>query len=47
VTTGPIYDIARIIQDPHVLERRLIADYRLLAAGVACEGSPATKEEEE
>ncbi|MDP2242139.1 MAG: CoA transferase [Burkholderiales bacterium] len=27
VTIGPIYDIAQIIEDPHVLERELIADY--------------------
>jgi formyl-CoA transferase len=97
VTIGPIYDIAQIVQDPHVLERELIADYpdpdmgafpmhhvvprlsatpgairapapelgehnrallaevgvdeaayaKLLAAGVACEGGPAVKAEEE
>jgi crotonobetainyl-CoA:carnitine CoA-transferase CaiB-like acyl-CoA transferase len=27
VTIGPIYDIAQIMQDPHVLEREVIADY--------------------
>lgn len=27
VTIGPIYDIAQIVQDPHVLERELVADY--------------------
>src|SRR5262245_1364148 len=27
VTIGPIYDISQIIEDPHVLERELIADY--------------------
>ncbi|HKB63904.1 MAG TPA: CoA transferase [Burkholderiales bacterium] len=27
VTIGPIYDIAQIVQDPHVIERELIADY--------------------
>jgi len=27
VTIGPIYDISQIIQDPHVLERELLADY--------------------
>jgi formyl-CoA transferase len=27
VTIGPIYDIAQIMQDPHVLERELVADY--------------------
>lgn len=27
VTIGPIYDIAQIIEDPHVLARELIADY--------------------
>jgi crotonobetainyl-CoA:carnitine CoA-transferase CaiB-like acyl-CoA transferase len=27
VTIGPIYDISQIIQDPHVLERELVADY--------------------
>ena len=27
VTIGPIYDISQIIDDPHVLERELIADY--------------------
>jgi len=97
VTIGPIYDISQIVEDPHVLERELIADYpdadmgafpmhhvvprlsgtpgairtpaprlgehnrallaelgvneaaytQLLAAGVACEGVPSTKEEEE
>jgi formyl-CoA transferase len=27
VTIGPIYDISQIIEDPHVLERALLADY--------------------
>ena len=27
MTIGPIYDISQIIEDPHVLERELIADY--------------------
>jgi crotonobetainyl-CoA:carnitine CoA-transferase CaiB-like acyl-CoA transferase len=27
VTIGPIYDIAQILQDPHVIERELLADY--------------------
>jgi len=27
VTIGPIYDIAQILKDPHMLERELIADY--------------------
>ena len=27
VTIGPIYDIAQIIEDPHILERELLADY--------------------
>jgi crotonobetainyl-CoA:carnitine CoA-transferase CaiB-like acyl-CoA transferase len=27
VTIGPIYDIAQIMEDPHVLERELVADY--------------------
>jgi formyl-CoA transferase len=27
VTIGPIYDISQIIEDPHVRERELIADY--------------------
>lgn len=27
VTIGPIYDISQIMEDPHVLERELIADY--------------------
>ncbi len=27
VTIGPIYDIAQILEDPHVLERGLVADY--------------------
>jgi formyl-CoA transferase len=27
VTIGPIYDISQIVEDPHVLERELIADY--------------------
>jgi len=97
VTIGPIYDISQIVEDPHVIERELIADYpdadmgefpmhhvvprlsgtpgsirtpaprlgehnrallaelgvdesayaQLLAAGVACEGDPAAKGEEE
>ena len=97
VTIGPIYDISQIVEDPHVLERELIADYpdpdmgafpmhhvvprltgtpgsirtpaprlgehnrallgelgvdaaayaKLLAAGVACEGVSAAKEEQE
>jgi formyl-CoA transferase len=97
VTIGPIYDITQILEDPHVIERELLADYpdpdvgalamhhvvprlsgtpgsirtlaprlgehnrallaevgvdeaayaKLLAAGVACEGEPPAKEEEE
>ncbi|MGH8616241.1 MAG: CaiB/BaiF CoA transferase family protein [Burkholderiales bacterium] len=97
VTIGPIYDIAQIVEDPHVLERELLADYpdadmgrfpmhhvvprlsgtpasirtpaprlgehnrsvlaglgvdeaayqQLLAAGIACEGIPVTKEDDE
>ena len=97
VTIGPIYDISQIVDDPHVRERELIADYpdadmgefpmhhvvprlegtpgsirtpaprigehnrallaevgvnnaaydKLLAAGIACEGNPITKEETE
>ncbi len=97
VTIGPIYDISQIVEDPHVIERELIADYpdpdmgafpmhhvvprlsgtpgsirtpaprlgehnrallaelgvdeaaysRLLASGIACEGSPPAKEEEQ
>jgi crotonobetainyl-CoA:carnitine CoA-transferase CaiB-like acyl-CoA transferase len=27
VTVGPIYDISQIVEDPHVVERELIADY--------------------
>ena len=27
VTIGPVYDIAQIMQDPHVIERELVADY--------------------
>ncbi len=27
VTIGPIYDIAQIVEDPHILERELLADY--------------------
>lgn len=27
VTIGPIYDTAQLVQDPHVIERELIADY--------------------
>ena len=27
VTIGPIYDIAQILDDPHVIERELLADY--------------------
>jgi crotonobetainyl-CoA:carnitine CoA-transferase CaiB-like acyl-CoA transferase len=27
VTIGPIYDIAQILEDPHVIEREIIADY--------------------
>jgi len=27
VTIGPIYDTAQIVEDPHVIERELIADY--------------------
>jgi len=27
VTIGPVYDIAQILEDPHVIERELIADY--------------------
>ncbi len=27
VTVGPIYDVSQIVEDPHVLERELIADY--------------------
>ena len=97
VTIGPIYDITQILEDPHVVERELVADYpdpemgalpmhhvvprlsgtpgsirtpaphlgehnrallrevgvddaayaKLVAAGVACEGEPPAKEEEE
>ena len=27
VTIGPIYDVAQIVEDPHVIERELLADY--------------------
>jgi formyl-CoA transferase len=27
VTVGPIYDISQIVEDPHMLERELLADY--------------------
>jgi formyl-CoA transferase len=27
VTIGPVYDIAQIVEDPHVIERELVADY--------------------
>lgn len=27
VTVGPIYDIAQILEDPHVIDRELVADY--------------------
>ncbi len=27
VTIGPVYDISQIIEDPHVIERELVADY--------------------
>ena len=27
VTIGPIYDIAQILEDPHFIEREVIADY--------------------
>ena len=27
MTIGPIYDISQIIEDPHVIERELVADY--------------------
>jgi formyl-CoA transferase len=27
VTIGPIYDISQIVEDPHVVERELVADY--------------------
>ena len=27
VTIGPIYDTAQILEDPHVIERELLADY--------------------
>ena len=97
VTIGPIYDVTQLIEDPHVIERELVADYpdpemgalpmhhvvprfsgtpgsirtpaphlgehnrallrevgvddatyaKLLADGVACEGEPPAKEEEE
>jgi formyl-CoA transferase len=97
VTIGPIYDITQILEDPHVIERELIADYpdpdmsvfpmhhvvprltgtpgsirtpaprlgehnrallgelglddaayaQLLGSGVACEGSPSAREEDE
>jgi formyl-CoA transferase len=97
VTIGPVYDIAQIVEDPHVIERELVADYpdadmgafpmhhviprlsktpgairapaprlgehnrallagigvdeaayrKLVAAGIACEGGPAPRGEEE
>ena len=27
MTIGPIYDISQIVEDPHIVERELIADY--------------------
>ena len=27
VTIGPIYDVSQIVEDPHIIERELIADY--------------------
>jgi formyl-CoA transferase len=27
VTIGPVYDISQIVEDPHVVERELVADY--------------------
>jgi len=27
VTIGPVYDISQILEDPHVIERELVADY--------------------
>jgi len=27
VTVGPIYDVSRILEDPHVIGRELVADY--------------------
>ena len=27
VTIGPIYDVAQIVEDPHIVERELLADY--------------------
>ena len=27
VTIGPIYDVSQIVEDPHVIERELVADY--------------------
>ncbi len=27
VTVGPVYDISQIVEDPHVIERELLADY--------------------
>ena len=27
MTIGPIYDISQILEDPHVIEREIIADY--------------------
>jgi formyl-CoA transferase len=97
VTIGPIYDVTQLLEDPHVVERELVADYpdsevewfpmhhvvprfsgtpgsirtpaphlgehnrallrevgvedaayaKLLAEGVACEGEPPPKEEDE
>lgn len=34
VTIGPIYDIAQIVEDPHVLARELVADYPDAEMGV-------------
>jgi formyl-CoA transferase len=27
VTIGPVYDISQIVEDPHVIEREILADY--------------------
>ena len=27
VTIGPVYDISQIVEDPHVIEREVVADY--------------------
>jgi formyl-CoA transferase len=27
VTIGPIYDVSQIVEDPHIVERELVADY--------------------